>query len=278
MQLVDFCTTVFQSILKVGMAEDVVITFRWSIWKCNRDNLTLLNHSIGTFQFFFAAQAAYIVFTDDKEFVERYLQVPVQVYNYTDVPNYQYLDDHSTWKKWVPACRWTSKDENVEIRVDYDMFLVGDPLELKWFCSPDNTTKQFMVTAEAQEAQWPYGNFAHQLRKSAMSINAGLLGQYIDADLTNSLHEQYAWWSQNVNASDIKYHDEQGAVAKALELHIECNQVFLLPLERYCIISPFNDTHHIDVNEIVLLHATCPDHPAFYQFLNRISQFSGIRI
>src|SRR5436853_7712589 len=133
-----------------------MIIFRWSVWNCSSEILLLLNHSIGTFQHFFQQEARYVVFTDKRAIVQAALRVPAEVFEYTEWPAFTYLDLEATWRKWAPVCRM---DVNaVEFRIDADMFLLQDPVELRWFYSARNTEKEFLVTWEGLKENWPTGN------------------------------------------------------------------------------------------------------------------------
>lgn len=251
-----------------------MIIFRWSVWNLNRDRMLLLNHSIGTFQHFFQDTARYIIFTDSREYVLNSLKVNAEVYQYDGYATQAYLDLEATWRKWAPMCRF---DVNaVELRVDADMFLIADPTELRKFCSSDNYDIKFLTTLEEFHAPWPYGNFASQLGPHFVPINAGLIGQYKGADLSSDLADAYHWWRNNVPQEVIKYHDDQGAVAKALEPWIKQHKVMLLPPARYRVVCPLNDPPVSSLDGLVLLHATYPEHPAFYQFIDQISKISGL--
>jgi hypothetical protein len=82
----------------------------------------------------------------------------------------------------------------------------------------------------------------------------------------------------NVTTPDHHFHDEQGAVIKALEPFIRDGRVMLLPNHRYAVVCPLNDPPVTSVNGLVLLHATYPDHPAFWQFQQEITAVSGISL
>jgi hypothetical protein len=250
-----------------------MLIFRWSAW--GSINISMLNHSIGTFLHFFESEARFIVFTDNPDRVIAGIKVPAEVYSYESVEHPTYLDTEvSTWRKWAPACRLDISA--TEIRVDADMFLLSEPTELKFFCSTENTTRKFLVTTEHFKGLWPYGNFGPQLPENFLPINAGLIGQYQGADLSMPLAKAYHWSKKNIPYAQAKFHDEQGAVAFALQPFVQREEVFLLSPERYRIISPRDPVPPTLLDGIVMLHATYPTHPAFYQFIREISSISGL--
>jgi hypothetical protein len=155
------------------------------------------------------------------------------------------------------------------------MFLVADPVEIKEFCRSGKG--RYLITMENFKELWPYGNFSKFLEPDFTPINAGLIGQHIGADISALLIEAYQWWKENIRYEEIKYHDEQGAVASIFQSLIKKGEVVLLSPERYQVVCQLNDPPVESLQNIVLLHATYPEHPAFYQFLPEIRQVSGIK-
>lgn len=252
-----------------------MLLFRWSVWGPNIQ-ISMLTQSIGTFRRFFAEQARYVVFTDNRQMVLNGLKVEAEVFQFDQIKDARYMNPAATWLKWAPICRY---DRTItELRIDADMFLVAEPAELRAFCSSDNHSTLFLSSMENFTALWPYGNFASHLPADFTPINAGLIGQYAGADLSPLLAAAYHWWETSVPLENVKYHDEQGAVAAILQPLIKQGKVTLLPPERYQVVCPLNVPAVDSLNGIVLLHATYPDHPAFYQFQTEISQISGIPI
>lgn len=249
-----------------------MIVFRWSMWSPNPETLLLLNHSIGTFQHFFGDEAKYVVFTDDPT-LQGQLKVDAKVYLYHSFDTPDYLEPAITWRKWAPRCRYYQ--DAIELRIDIDMFLVADPVEIKEFCRSGKC--DYLITVENFKELWPYGNFSKLLEPEFIPINAGLVGQHVGADISDLLSKAYQWWKENIGHDEIKYHDEQGAVAFIFQPLIKRGEVMLLPPERYRVVCPLNDPPVESLQNIVLLHATYPEHPAFYQFLPEISRISRIR-
>ncbi|GCE14951.1 hypothetical protein [Tengunoibacter tsumagoiensis] len=251
-----------------------MIIFRWAIWGKAYD-ACMLSQSIATFQHFFGDKARYIVFTDAREYLLSRILVAAEIYQFDQAPDPEYLDKGATWQKWAPHCRLDS--ECSEFKVDADMFLLADPIELRAFCDSSNRKQRFMATMEHFRETWPYGNFGHRLPADFTPINAGFIGQAQRADFSNDLAAHYQWWKMNVTADMVKYHDEQGAIAMTLQPYIQRDEVLLLSPQRYRIVSPLNPLAPSERDALVLLHATYPEHPAFYDFLPEIKQISGIQ-
>jgi hypothetical protein len=186
----------------------------------------------------------------------------------------EYLDERATWLKWAP--RFRHDITSTEIRVDSDIFLVGDPTELRSFIEGDGP--DVVVTMEEFTQLWPYGNFGPRLPASFTPINAGLLGQRANTDLSAEMRDVYTWWSEFVRLNESKYHDEQGGIAFILRNLIADGRVRLLDPKRYRVVCPLNDPPVRSLEGIVGLHATYPDHPAYRQFLAEIGDLSGVPI
>ena len=247
------------------------IILRWTIWHADSDLLTMLNHSIGTFQRFFGSKAQCVVVTDTPEIVSRALRVKADVmgFNREDAV---FDDDRSTWKKWCPRPRLSPG--SIEIYVDADIFLLAEPREILDFCSNTNGAKYFC--ARESFAEGFYGNFVDRIDHTLPHINAGLLGQSAATDLTDDLLREYEWWHEQVEPGAVDYHDEQGAVRAALEPALHAGEVLLLPSERYRVVCPLTSPPVESVEGLTLLHATFPHRPAFWKFLPEISAISGL--
>jgi hypothetical protein len=244
---------------------------RWSVWGNAEHVDIMLSHSIATFRRFFGEGWRYVVCAENRERVEASLLVPAEVIDVRQAERFS--DPHSTWRKWRPAARLDP--DVIEIYVDADMFLLDEPIEIQDFCDhPDEY--RFLCTSEPFEVGY-YGNFAAHVDPALPLVNAGLIGQQARADLTAALGEQYAWWRQNVPVEAADYHDEQGAVRKALETHLRNGEVAVLSSDRYRVVCPLNDPPVTSLDGIVLLHATFPHRPAFWQFRREIAAVSGIR-
>ncbi|MEQ1935514.1 MAG: hypothetical protein ABL962_16770 [Fimbriimonadaceae bacterium] len=235
--------------------------------------MMLLNYSIATFMRFFGEGSRYVVFTDDIPFVSSALCVRAEVRSFSNHVSSRFNTVASTWRKWAPLARLETGVP--EFRIDLDMFLLKPPTELFDFCNGLDAEKKFLITTEEWKEDWPYGNFASSLHRDLAPINAGLVGQKPGADISCGLERAYDWWVEQVGERDVKYHDEQGAVAKALEAFMLRGEVTLLPSAKYRIVCPINESSVTNINDLTLLHATYPDHPAFYKYLPLIKEVAA---
>jgi hypothetical protein len=260
----------------VGMRQRVL--FRWALWRPSVQSVEMLSHSIGTFQYFFGSQAEYLVYCDQLGFLREHLAVPADLAE-MDTPAGEFFDDRATWKKWAPRFR---HDVGVtEFRVDADIFLVAEPAELREFIAGDG--HDFVVTKEEFTARWPYGYFGPGLPQGFTPINAGFVGQRAGRDLTVAVRAAYARWADamrhtEASHTEVKYHDEQGAIAAVLQEPIERGRVLVLDPARYRVVCPLNDPPVHSLDGIVAVHATYPDHPAYQRFLPEISRISGVSV
>lgn len=249
------------------------IIFRWAIWNCTPLSIFMLSHSVASFSRFFGTAAQYFVFTDDPQMLESLRLAEFKIAPLGPISSTPFFDPLITWRKWAPRARLDQSA--IEFRVDADVFLLRDPPEIHNFCEGRSSYK-ILCTQEEFTAEWPYGNFASKLSRPIIPINAGFVGQSQGFDLTSELEKAYFWWKQNVADCDGKYHDEQGAVAYCLEEYVRRREVLLLDPLRYRIVCPLNKPAVENIDHLVLMHATYPDHPAFGHFLKQISQITGI--
>jgi hypothetical protein len=252
------------------MEPDVIC--RWASWNQTIEGCFMLSHSIGSFQRFLGSTAEYVVYADDPEFVAAHLLVDAEIRQLAGSSPSRYLRQEATWRKWAPAPR---VDVNkAELRIDSDIFLLDEPVELRRFLNADGPS--YLVSSEEFVALWPYGNFGRKLQSPFLPINAGLVGQAPGADLTPLLDAEFAWWEELIASSEVKYHDEQGAVAVVMQALAAVGEVTVLDPARYRIVCPLNQPPVRDVTGLVMLHATYPSHPAFWQFLPEIARLSGV--
>jgi hypothetical protein len=249
------------------------VVFRWALWRPNPPALEMLSHSIGTFRHWFGAEADYVVYADDVPAVQADLRVPAEVLP-MDRPGAEFFDDRATWKKWAPAFR--HDPARTELRIDSDIFLVDDPVELREFIAGDG--HDYVVTCEEFTERWPYGNFGGTLADGFTPINAGLFGQRAGADLSAAMRDAYRRWLAMLDGTEVKYHDEQGALAAILQDLITGGRARVLDPARYRVVCPLNDPPVERLDGIVGLHATYPDHPAFHRFRPEIAALSGLSL
>jgi len=244
------------------MRIDRQIVFRWSVWGAAADLLELLLHSVGTFHRWFGSSAHYVVCTDQRSKVIDLFNGLVEVVSVRGSPFD--VAARAPWRKWGPAVRLFPG--RTEIYVDSDIFVIGDPYELRQFANEPGDA--FMAMQEARK-QPLYGLFKDLVAPDLPAINAGLFAQQPRADLTDDLLRQLTWWKGKVEGLG-GYHDEQGAVAAALAGHFQSSRARVLPRERYMIVSPWSNSELQDLSEIAIIHATCPNHPAFTRFRRTI--------
>ncbi len=247
------------------------ILFRWALWKPSVDSVRMLSHSIGTFRYWFGERPTYLVYADAPAFVSKHLLVPALVLPMAGA-DAEYVDDRATWLKWTP--RFRHDVSATEIHVDSDIFLVSEPTELYKFV--DGYEADFVVTLEEFTELWPYGNFGPRLPADFVPINAGFFGQRAGTDLSDQMRSAYRWWADFVASNNVKYHDEQGALAFVLQELIRSGRVMTLPSSRYRVVCPLNDPPVESLDGLVGLHATYPEHPAYHRFLTEISKVSGV--
>ncbi len=252
------------------MPRDAV--FRWAAWQPTKTLSFMLDFSVASFRRWFGEQHRYVVFTNDPGLLQSYRRTEYEIRR-IDERGAAFNDGRATWKKWAPVARLDRS--RVEFRIDADIFLLKPSAELERFCE-GRSAYRFVSTQEEFSEPWPYGNFAARLSNPRTPINAGFIGQVAGADLTADLEAAYRVWRNGVAEKDIRYHDEQGAVAYALQRHIEAGDVLLLDPMRYRVVCPLNNPPVGSLAGITLLHAAYPDHPAFYRFLPELSILTGL--
>jgi hypothetical protein len=248
--------------------------FRWAAWQPTLDLTFMLDFSVAGFRRFFGERHRYVVFTDDPGLLQSHRRIDYEI-RLMDERGADFNDGRATWKKWAPAARLDRT--RVEFRIDADIFLLEPSDELQRFCE-GRSQARFVSTQEEFSEAWPYGNFGARLRDPRTPINAGFIGQAAGADITADLKSAYQIWKHEVAEMDVKYHDEQGAVAYALQSHIDAGEVLLLDPARYRVVCPLNNPPVESLAGITLMHATYPDHPAFYRFLPELSRLSGLSV
>lgn len=241
--------------------------FRWSIWGDHiSKNIELLRYSILSFKKQFGDDHKYIVYTDDKSEVSRYL-------DNTDADIRQFpkpgdsvfsISSKATWMKWCPTSRLDVNQ--TEFYIDSDVFLLKFPKEIESFLS--NQNYGFAIMDEYNGQSWQHGVMARKATDKTPFVNAGLFIQKAGFDITEPLVKEYKWWKENIGREDQTHHDEQGALAIALTKPLTDGQLYILPKDKYMLIGPNENKGINNLDEVVLFHAVYPDHPAFYKFKN----------
>lgn len=252
------------------MAREAI--FRWAAWSPTPTSIFMLDFSVATFKQVFGEGHRYVVVTDDPPTILAHRRTSYEVLNLKQ-EGAAFDDERATWRKWAPAARLDAR--SVEFRIDADIFLLRPSDDLDRFCD-GRAPQRFVVSQEEFSEAWPYGNFAPRLSTPRTPINAGFVGQAAGADLSLALDTAYALWLSDIESVEVKYHDEQGAVAYALEPHIRAGEVLLLDPARHRVVCPLNDPPVEVLDGLTFMHATYPDHPAFYRFLPQLSELTGL--
>jgi hypothetical protein len=238
---------------------------RWSIWgRSIDDDLPMLRDSIRSFRKHIGCQAKYLVYTDTPDIVKSFLGGVAEVRSYFSHPNVKFrYFGKATWGKWCPSARLAPGD--IEIHIDADVFLLRPPIEINSWVR-DNPGNTFLVLSEAIGTSWQRGIFAEIIEQDMPFINAGFFAQGPDADISKVLEEQYSLWRAHFEYGMETFHDEQGALTKALVAEHNHGRLKLLPKDRYIIASTRSNSDLDDPSGIVLFHATHPSHPFYHKF------------
>jgi hypothetical protein len=244
--------------------------FRWTVWGNKRHLAETLPCSVGTFRRAFGDSARYVVCTDEPELTKALLPgsteiVPIDM----SAPSSFHIQSKAKWQKWSPKPRLFPG--STEFFVDSDVFLVGDPEELRRFIVND-TGAAYIVLREAHGSGHWIGQFVPRILSGIPPINIGLFGQRGRADITEELMAELVWWQQTPRANH-HCNDVQGAVTAILSRYYLIGHVTLLPQDRYRIVSPISNAHLESLRGTVAIHATHPNHPAFYRFRSAIEQY-----
>lgn len=248
-------------------------TIRWSIWGPKRHLCDLLRRSIGGFHRAFDSRAHYVVSTDEPSELATVLPQYVKLIPFDDsMPSPFNVRSCATWKKWCPRPKLTL--ESTELLVDADVFLVGEPDELCHFCLRE-TKYAVLAMQEETPLRALFGRLNPRVPANAPPINAGIVGQRAGVDLGVALLRELGWWTDNVDPTAQTHFDEQGALAAVLTPWSERDQLWLLPRDRYRIVSPRSNASLRTLGGTVAIHATQPHHPAFRRFYADIDAFSS---
>lgn len=228
----------------------------------------MLPFSVGTFRRVFGKEARYLVATDAPGEVRSLLGDGVELVPYDSQSDSIFNTDDATWRKWCPRPRCAPGF--TELYVDSDVFLVGDPTELRRFDS--ELSGCYLAMQEAPGTPYFIGRFGPRLFGGLPPLNAGFLGQHVTADITTELTLEFDWWKREVSQSDRHYHDEQGAVNAVLARRNLVGDVELLPHHRYCIVNHRANASLTSCDGIVVIHA-CMGHSAFRRFFGTIEAF-----
>jgi hypothetical protein len=228
----------------------------------------MLADSVRSFRSIVGPKADYVVYTDAPHDVEHYVRGLADVLVYTDHPNPSFASfSGPTWAKWCPSPRLSPGD--LEVLIDADVFLLAEPFEIFSLLEPNNVIR-YMVLEELKGEPWQRGCFADMVPPFVPFINAGLFVQGPAGDISKSLQAQYDWWLSQSGTRKETFHDEQGALTRALAADFKAGHADVLPKDRYAIISPRSNPGIDSLEGLVLFHATHPGHPAYHQFKDEL--------
>lgn len=240
--------------------------FRWSIWgKHISKNIELLCYSVLTFKKQFGDNHQYIVYTDNVKHVSDCLDKNVDVRQFPIGDNSLFcVLSKATWMKWCPASRLDINQ--TEFFIDSDVFLLKYPREVDLFLSDPNM--KFAIMDEFLGQPWQHGAMSERVSPETPLVNAGFFVQKAGYDISPDLMREFEWWKSNVEFTEQTHHDEQGALAIALTKYLKRGELYVLPKDKYILIGENENTDVENLDNIILLHAVYPNHPAFYKFKN----------
>src|SRR3990167_7360738 len=192
--------------------------FRWTLWGENK-NLDMLKYSTDSFIVCFGEKHRYILHTDNAKEIDISFIGNLEIYNFNESENNIFnIESKATWKKWYPKPRIDIKQ--TEVYVDSDVFMVEYPKELDEFIK--NEKYKFAIMDEFNGQAWQHGVMQRKNVGDAPFVNAGLFIQKAGFDITED---------------EQTHHDEQGALAIALTKYNNKGELFILPKEKYPLIS-----------------------------------------
>ena len=217
----------------------------------------------------FGNEHQYIVYTDNPKFVSSRIDAGVDVRSFPSSEEVKFcIPAVATWMKWCPAARLDINQ--TEFLIDSDIFLLKYPQEIMLFLN--NKKMKFAVMDEYYGQPFQHGAMRRKSSARTPFINAGLFIQKSGSDISDDLVSELNWWQKNVKKEEQSHHDEQGALAIALEKYLTNNELFILPKDKYVIISETSNAGIEKLDDITLFHATYPTHPAFYKFKRILDQ------
>ncbi|MBU2037086.1 hypothetical protein KJ866_02715 [Patescibacteria group bacterium] len=240
--------------------------FRWSIWGDHiSKNIELLRYSILSFKKQFGNNHQYVVYTDNAEYIKRYLDKTVDIRQFpTGEGSLFRITSKATWLKWCPSSRMDI--DQTEFFVDSDVFLLKYPKEIDLFLS--NPDMKFAIMDEFFGQSWQHGTMRKKATLDTPFVNAGFFIQKTRCDISGDLIKEFEWWQKNIKSDEQTHHDEQGALAIALTKYFISGELYILPKDTYVLIGENENTNISNLDDITLFHAVYPNHSAFYKFKN----------
>lgn len=238
--------------------------FRWSIWGENiSKNIELLRYSVLSFKKQFGDGHQYIIYTDDVGFVLKQLDTIAEVRGFSSGGDSPFcLASKATWMKWCPSSRLDINQD--EFYIDSDVFLLGHPKEVDYVLSTPKI--KFAIMDEFIGQPYQHGAMHRKATPDTPFVNAGFFIQKAGHDISGDLIKEFDWWQKNIKDYEQTHHDEQGALAVALTNYLVNGELFILPKEKYMLISETSNACIENLDNVTLFHATYPTHPAFYKF------------
>src|SRR3989338_9421611 len=159
--------------------------FRWSIWGEHvSKNIELLRYSIFSFKKQFDNNHQYIVYTDNPDFVTRYLNQEVDIRRFPLKRDTQFcINSKATWRKWCPSPRLDIKQD--EFYIDSDVFLLRYPKEVDTFLS--NSKLKFAILDEFRGQPYQHGVMHKKATSDTPFVNAGFFIQKSGNDISKNL-------------------------------------------------------------------------------------------
>jgi hypothetical protein len=238
--------------------------FRWSIWGDHiSKNIELLRYSILSFKKQFGNDHLYVVYTDNAEYVREHFDKTIDIRPFPIGNGSLFcVTSKATWLKWCPSSRLDINQ--TEFYVDSDVFLLKYPKEVDLFLS--NPSMKFAIMDEYFGQSWQHGAMHKRTTSDTPFVNAGFFIQKAGFDISSSLIKEFDWWQKNIKSDEQTHHDEQGALAIALTKYFINRELYILPKDTYILIGENENTNINNLDDVTLLHAVYPDHPAFYKF------------
>lgn len=240
-------------------------TFRWSIWgPAVTHDVEMLRDSISSVYRVMPVSFDAVVYTDSVMEVKRIVGNLASIRDYNVQAGFAFREmGPATWTKWCPSPRLAPG--TVEVVMDTDVFFLRPPLEI---LRMEHSDCPYSVAAmgEPLGAPWQRGVFTSLVPTYMPYINAGLVVQGPEEDLTERLWAEYQWWKRKARGTAETFHDEQGALTRVLAAPGLFRKLLVLPVNRYAVVSPRSNSTLADASHLVALHATHPDHPAYYRF------------
>lgn len=238
--------------------------FRWSMWGAQlSENVGLLRYSILSFKKQFGGEHQYVVFTDNPDLISQHMDSHVQVREFPmDNASLFCVRSKATWLKWCPAAR-LDVNQN-EFFVDSDVFLLRRPQE--FVAAIANPKIKFAIMDEFLGQPYQHGAMRRKVTSDTPFVNAGLFLQKAGSDISEDLAREFEWWQKHIPLEEQTHHDEQGALAIALTKYFINGELYILPKQKYMIISETSNVGIKNLDDVTLFHATYPTHPAFYRF------------